>query len=70
VNNPCKILAAAFVAASLLGPAATSRAVELDPKVLTFKLPDQINWGRLPRLEINKRCFSETPPSQAYTESW
>ncbi|MGB6860110.1 MAG: hypothetical protein WBE32_04205, partial [Pseudolabrys sp.] len=45
MNSPCKILAVAFVATSLLGPAATSRAVELDPKVLTFKLPDQINWG-------------------------
>ena len=38
-----KLLAAAALAAVLM-PATTS-AVELDPKVLAFKLPDQIKWG-------------------------
>ena len=38
-----KLLAAAALAAVLMP--ATTRAVELDPKVLAFKLPDQIKWG-------------------------
>ncbi|MGA9561949.1 MAG: hypothetical protein WBR32_13000, partial [Pseudolabrys sp.] len=45
MNNPCKILSTALVAMSLLAMAATSHAIELDPKVLAYKLPDQINWG-------------------------
>src|ERR1041385_6641714 len=38
-----KLLAAAALAAVLMP--STTRAVELDPKVLAFKLPDQIKWG-------------------------
>jgi hypothetical protein len=45
MNNPCKILSTAFVAVVLLGTAASLGAVELDSKVLAYKLPDQINWG-------------------------
>ncbi len=39
------LLSTTVVAMSLVAVAATSRAVELDPKVLVYKLPDQINWG-------------------------
>lgn len=45
MNNLRKILSTAVVAMSLLAMAATSHAIELDPKVLAYKLPDQINWG-------------------------
>jgi hypothetical protein len=45
VNDPCKMLSTALVAMLLLAMTANSRAVELDAKVLAYKLPDQINWG-------------------------
>ncbi|HXZ47228.1 MAG TPA: cupin domain-containing protein [Pseudolabrys sp.] len=46
MNRLNKILSFAIAALSLAVFAATSsRAVELDPKVLAFKLPEQINWG-------------------------
>ena len=34
-----------FFASALAIFAVQTRAVELDPKVLVYKLPDQINWG-------------------------
>src|SRR5690242_1495923 len=40
-----KILSFAVVTLLLAVSIATSPAVELDPKVLAFKLPEQINWG-------------------------
>ena len=40
-----KVTLVALGAISLLVMTATSYAVELDPKVLVYKLPDQINWG-------------------------
>jgi hypothetical protein len=45
VNYLGKILSTTLIAMSLVAMAAISRAVELDPKVLAYKLPDQINWG-------------------------
>jgi hypothetical protein len=45
MNDARKILSTAFFAMSLFAVAASSGAAELDPKVLTFKLPDQVNWG-------------------------
>src|SRR6185312_3777057 len=45
IHQVSKIAGAAVVAAALMLPALSSRAVELDPKVLAFKLPEQINWG-------------------------
>ena len=45
MNYLGKILSTTLIAMSLVAMAAISRAVELDPKVLAYKLPDQINWG-------------------------
>ena len=40
-----KLLGAVLSAATLLLPATSSNAVELDPKAVVYKLPDQIAWG-------------------------
>ncbi len=40
-----KILSAAILAAALVAAQTSSRAVELDPKAVVFKMPDQIAWG-------------------------
>jgi hypothetical protein len=40
-----KILSAAILAAALVAVQTTSRAVELDPKAVVVKMPDQIAWG-------------------------
>ena len=46
MNTRSGIFSAALVAISLLAVfSARSDPVELDPKVLAFKLPNQINWG-------------------------
>jgi len=45
MNSLLKILSVAVTAVSLAAFAATSRAIELDSRVLAFTLPEQINWG-------------------------
>jgi hypothetical protein len=45
MNSRCKIFSMALVALSLLAIGSSSGAIELDSKVLTYRMPDQINWG-------------------------
>ena len=46
MNSRSRIFSTAIVALSLIVVfTARSDSVELDPKVLSYKLPDQISWG-------------------------
>jgi hypothetical protein len=68
MHSPCKILCASLVSL-LFAVTTTSRAVELDPKAVVFKLPDQIAWGPVTPAGSQQAVLFGDPSKPGYTAS-